>query len=461
MRHIWQFHIWWTQDVGITIVHVKKHLSFTGLRNTLANRFQKIGDHRGRRVEYSISDCLMSAFAMMFFQDASLLEFQRRLKVQTNFDNLQTLFGVEAIPADSQLREVLDFCEPEPIAAVFSDFFRPLQRGKHLEQFQVLDGQYLVLLDATQIFSSEKIHCPHCLHKTSAKGKVRYQHQVLQVVIAHPDHRQVIPLAPEPIRNEDGKEKQDCEINAGKRIIQKIRQNHPKLKIIIGGDDLYSKQPFIEELEKAGMSYVLVAKPSDHKVLYEWFCELRGMNETKILELTDHKKVVHHYEWANKLPLNGDQKARDVNYFEYTQTKGSKTLFHSSWVTDIGIHENNIVMLVKIGRARWKVENESFNTLKNQGYHLEHNFGHGRKNLSYIFYLLNILAFFCHQIFELTDPLYQKCRSAFSARKEYWNQLRCTIRILVFNSWQHLLEFIIDPKANPPPWPIVIDKRGK
>jgi hypothetical protein len=280
-------------------------------------------------------------------------------------------------------------------------------------------------------------------------------------VIARPGLRQVIPLAPEAIRNEDGMEKQDCEINAGKRIIKKIRQDHPKLKIIIGGDSLYSKQPFIWELKKSGMSYVLVAKPSDHKVLHEWFGELRSMNEIKILEFTDHKRVVHHYEWANHLPLNGDPKAPEINYFEYTQIKDGEIKSHNGWVTDIEIHENNIVELVKIGQARWKIENENFNTLKNQGYHLEHNFGHGKKNLSYIFFLLNMLAFFCHQIFELTDPLYQKCRSTFSARKEYWNQLRCTIRILVFKTWEHLLEFIIDPEANPPPWPPVDEVKGK
>lgn len=442
-------------------MHVKKHLGFSGLRKNISQRFGQIVDHRQGRVDYSLHDCLMSAFAMMFFQDASLLEFQRRLTKRINSDNLQTLFGVKAIPADTQLRENIDLCEPELIEAVFPDFFRRLQRGKHLESFQVLDGRYLVLLDGSQYFSSEKIHCPHCLFKRSSKGKIRYHHQILQAAVANPNMRQVIPLTPESIRNEDGTEKQDCEINAGKRLIKKIRRDHPKLRIIIGGDDLYSKQPFIKELKKVGMSFILVAKPSDHKVLYEWFCELGNMRETKVLEFRDHKNVVHRYEWAGNLPLNGDPNSLDINYLEYTQIKDGRNLYHNSWVTDIEIDENNVIELAKAGRARWKIENENFNTLKNQGYHLEHNFGHGKKNLSYIFFLLNMLAFFCHQIFELTDPLYHKCRSTFSARKEYWNQLRCTIRILVFNNWQHLLEFIIDPEANPPPWPGVVEIKGK
>ena len=104
-----------------------------------------------------------------------------------------------------------------------------------------------------------------------------------------------------------------------------------------------------------------------------------------------------------------------------------------------------MIQLVKGGRARWKVENEGFNTLKNQGYHIEHNFGHGHQNLSMIFFFLNLLAFFVHQIFELTDLYYQKCRVQFSAHKKFWNQLRCTIRILLFKTWEELLSFIICP----------------
>jgi len=261
----------------------------------------------------------------------------------------------------------------------------------------------------------------------------------------HPNLKQVIPLAPEPIRNIDGSSKQDCEINAGKRILKKIRRTHPKLKIVITGDDLFSKQPFIDELKNNNMPFILVAKPSDHKILYEWFLELQKMGETNLLEYRDQKGRQHIYEWVNDIPLNGTKDADNVNYFEYTILSDGKTTYHCSWVTDITIDKDNIKILVKGGRARWKIENENFNTLKNQGYHLEHNFGHGKKNLSYNFFLLNLLAFFMHQIFELTDLLYQKCRNTFSACKEFWNQLRCTVRILVFGTWDSLLMFILSP----------------
>lgn len=387
---------------------------------------------------------------MMFFQDPSVNVFQQRLQEKQELNNLKTLFNVEAIPKSTQLRTALDNIPSTEIEQLFSDFLRPVQRGKHLETFEFIDGKYLIPFDGTQYFSSNKISCDCCLTKKS-KGITTYHHQVVAATIVCPGIKQVMLLAPEPIRNIDGSTKQDCEINAGKRLVKKIRDTHPKLKIIIAGDGLYSKQPFIDELTRYGMSFILVAKPADHTFLHQWFSEFHQMGETQQLETFDHKGRRHLYHWVNDIPLNGSKDADNVNYFEYTIFKGDKVNYHNSWVTDITISRDNIIQLVKGGRARWKIENEAFNTLKNQGYHLEHNFGHGKKFLSYNLLLFNFLAFFMHQIFELSDRVYQKCRSKFTSRKEYWNQLRCTIRILIFPSFESLLKFIIDPDNGIPP----------
>jgi hypothetical protein len=433
-------------------LHIKKHLGFAALRKIISKRLFEIEDDRQQdKVEYSLHDCVMSAFGMMFFQDPSVLEFQRRMQESINSNNLKTMFNVESIPKDTQLRDVLDQFPLNPLDKVFADFFYHLQRSKQLEAYQFINGMYLMPIDGSQYFSSEKINCSSCLTTTSKKGVVRYHHSILQAVIVHPDNKQVIPLAPEAIQNTDGTEKQDCEINAGKRLIKKIRKPHPKLKIIVGGDDLFSNQPFIDELKAAGMSFILVAKPSSHKILFEWFTELKQLEGSSGLQFTDLKGRQHIYEWVNEIPLNGTKDADLVNLFHYQLIDNGKITYRNSWVTDIVIDKDNVAQLVKGGRARWKIENEGFNTLKNQGYHIKHNFGHGHHNLSMIFFLLNLLAFFVHQIFELTDLHYQKCRAKFSARKEFWNQLRCTIRILLFETWEQLLAFIICPPQSRDP----------
>lgn len=257
--------------------------------------------------------------------------------------------------------------------------------------------------------------------------------------------RQVLPLAPEPIKNTDGSKKQDCEINAGKRMVANVRKQHPKLNMIIVGDGLYSKQPFIDAVKQSRMSYILTAKPDDHKVLFEWVHELLSLGDGGTLEFADRKGRKHRYRWINNVPLNGTKDAGNVNFFQYELTPKDKVTYRSSWVTDIPIDEHNVVDLVKGGRARWKIENETFNTLKNQGYHLEHNYGHGSQHLSMNFFVLNLLAFYMHQIFELTDRLYQRCRLKTSSRKEYFSLLRHTFRILFFRDWQHFLNFIHAP----------------
>ncbi len=427
-------------------MHIKKHLSFHALRKSIGEVFDQIDDRRqSGKVDFTLHDCLMSALAVMFFQDPSLLSFQRRMQDRMQSSNLKTMFGVKAIPSDAVLRQTIDPIDTAYIHPCFSILFEHLQRGKQHLIYKLDSGHYLIALDGSQYFSSDKINCPSCLTYKGSKSKLRYSHQILQAVMLHPDMRQVVPLAPEPIIKTDGNDKNDCERSAGKRLIGKMRAAHPKLKMMITCDGLYSNQPFIDALKTHSMSFVLVAKPTDHKVLFQWVEELEPLGGIEHMELADQKGRCHHYRWVNQVPLNGTRDADHVNFFEYRLTVDQKVTYHNSWVTDQSVSKQNIVELVKAGRARWKIENETFNTLKNQGYHLEHNFGHGRQHLSNNFFVLNLLAFFIHQILELCDRGYQYCRSKFSSRKEYWNNLRGAIRLMLFRDFDHLLRNVADP----------------
>jgi len=434
-------------------VHIKKHLNFTSLRQAVSDLVSGLSDRRqGGKVDHSLHDSCLSALAMMFFQDPSMLAFQTRLQSAMHKNNLQTLFDVNSIPKESQMKEILDAVSPESFHPIFKEFFARVQRAKYLEQFRFIDDAYLLPLDGTQYFSSERISCKHCLSKTLKNGKTIYYHQVLAATIVHPDLKQVIPLAPEPIQNGDGSEKQDCERNAGKRLVKKIRETHPKLKFIVLGDDLYANDPFIRMVKENNMSFIFTAKPDSHTFMFGSLDLLRYLGDGKTVVKQDEKGRKHIYKWCNNVPLNKTQSKSDyVNFLEFSIITDSKVTFKSSWVTDIPITADNIEKLAKAGRARWKIENEAFNTLKNQGYHAEHNFGHGSSNLSLNFFLLNLIAFFMHQIFELSDRYYKECRKKFSSKKEFWNQLRCTIRVLVFDNWEQLLQFVTDPPVNRAP----------
>jgi hypothetical protein len=429
----------------------KKHLGFGSLRNALSSLFNQFPDMRQQaKTDYSIHDAMMSGFACMYFQDSSLLQFQEQLREAENRDNLQTLFGVKDIPEETQLRDIVDEIESEWLSPIFKDYFSRLQRGKHLLQYQIFPGLYICSLDGTQYFHSQSIHCPGCLTTTHKNGEISYSHEVLQAAIMHPDMRQVIPLMSEEIRNTDGNTKQDCEINAAKRLVPKIKKDHPQLGLIIVGDDLFSKQPFISEVLASGNHYIFVVKPDSHKYLMEWI-EAYDKEDINELRITDEKGRIHLYEWINNVPLNGREDSINVNFFRYQiiskDKKGNeKVTCKSSWITDLEIRSENVATLVRAAKCRWKIENECFNTLKNQGYHIEHNYGHGKKNLCFNFFLLTLLAFFFHQIFELTDHLYQACRKKFGSKRNMWENLRVRIRIFVFETWEHLLDFALNQR---------------
>jgi hypothetical protein len=229
--------------------------------------------------------------------------------------------------------------------------------------------------------------------------------------------------------------------------VKKLRQDFPQLGLVIGGDALFSKQPIIEEVLSLRMHYVFAAKPTDHKYMFEW---LAAYDELHRIEFVDKKGRQHCYEWMNCVPLTGDKDPVAVNFLQCTivgkNKKGDEeVLYKNSWVTDIAISKENIETLVKAGRCRWKNENEVFNVMKNHGYCMERNYGHGQKHLAFNFYLLTLLAFFFHQIFELTDRQYQACRKKFGSKRHLWETLRAYIKIIIFDTWESLLAYALEP----------------
>ena len=223
----------------------KNHLSFGSLRKALSSQLGRLPDKRqALKCDYCVHDAMMCGFACMFFQEPSLLQFQKQLRDQENLDNLMTLFDVQAIPESTQMRELIDSVSSDQLNSVFKEYFFCLQRSKYLETYQIFPGLYICSIDGTQYFSSGKVHCESCLTANHKNGGMTYSHKVFQAAIMHPDMRQVIPLMPEEICNSDGSTKQDCETNAGKKAVPKIRKDHPQLGLIIVADDLFSQTTF-------------------------------------------------------------------------------------------------------------------------------------------------------------------------------------------------------------------------
>ncbi len=428
--------VYFLKNTAMASKKTRKSLSADGLFKLVKSSFSDIQEKKKNRI--ALNDVLMSAFAIFSMKDSSLLTFDER-RMDHRGSNLQSIYGIEKIPSDTCIRERLDEINPETLRPVFKDLFGQAQRGKLLEDMTYLDGYYLCSTDGTGYFSSEKVHCDSCMEKTrKSTGKKEYYHQMLAAALVHPEIKEVIPLCPEPIIKQDGETKNDCERNACKRLIKKIREDHPKLKILIVEDSLASNEPHIKELEKYNMSYILGVKQADHKFLFERADESQeGEYEVK------DEKFRHKFRWANQLPLNKLKWKTKVNFVEYwEEDKKTGKVKHFSWVTDLKVTKKNIYEIMRAGRARWRIENETFNTLKNQGYNFEHNFGHGDKNLSVVFAMIMMLAFSVDQIQQKACWLFKAAWEKSGSKRALWEHMRSIFETGIVGSMETILAAI-------------------
>jgi hypothetical protein len=439
----------------------KAHLSAKGLLRKVRNVFKKVKEppkgKQGFKKQIKITDCLMSALAIFKLKFPSLLQFEESKLEKPIEKNLKSLFELDRIPSDSYMRERLDEIDPTDLRSAFTSIFSALQRGKALERFTFLEGKYLLLNDGTGFFSSKKVSCENCCEKHHKKdGSITYYHQMLGAVLAHPDLKEVIPICPEPIMKKDGATKNDCERNATERLLRDFRREHPHLPVILAEDALSSNGPHLKLTVDLGMSFLSVVKPDGNKTIFDWvngydWNNLDNFDDSQgVFLFVDDKGTKHEFRFVNQVPLNDTHKDFLVNFVEYWETdKNGKAGYHNSWITDIEITKDNAFTLSRGGRARWHIENETFNTLKNQGYHFEHNYGHGKKNLSTVFAMLMMLTFLIDQAEQLCCGLFQGAlKKVKNKRSRFWRNLRGFFEFCVAPSWEALYLAMIKGREN-------------
>ncbi len=434
-------------------IRLRKHLNADALLSTMKNGFAKIEDHRPGNVQHSLADALMAGFAIFSLKDPSLLAFDERRRAAPH--NLMTIYGMGSIPCDTSMREILDGVDPNDLRPLFKDAFRQVQRGKILEKMVFMNDCYLLNLDGTGYFSSSKLYSDECLKKVNSKtGKVTYHIQTVGAAIVHHDYKEVIPLCPEMIIKQDGETKNDCERNAIRRLLKKLRQDHPHLKFIVNEDGLSSNAPHIEDLEEHNLHYILGVKEGDHKFLFQFINQAVENGEATELTIADEKdaNITHYFRIVYNAPLNKSNQNRRVTFVEYYEDNArTGEIQHFSWVTDLDITEENVYLFMRGARARWKIENETFNTLKNQGYHFGHNFGLGKQHLSEVFVMLMMLAFLVDQILQLCCPLFNAAWKKWKTKRSLWEKVRSKFHEFHIETMEDLYRSLLDHKQVPLP----------
>lgn len=424
-------------------------LRFDDLRDALQRRVEQLPDGRtGQNTRYRMQDAALGAFGLFFTQSPSFLEYQRQLQVSKGRNNAQTLFGVQQMPCDNQIRTLLDPIAPSHFDPVFLEVFARFDQHHRFDSFRVLGDQLLVALDGTTYFSSQAIHCPNCLTRQLSNGQTLYYHSAITPVVVCPRRAQVIALPPEYIMAQDGHDKQDCEQMAGKRWIRHHAHALAPHHVTLLGDDLYSKQPFCALALAQGFNFILVCKPDSHPKLYERLAFWQANDGIAVCEShhwNGRFTEVSTYRLLNDVRLLDGKEALSVNWFEITvvNAKTGEQLYHNSFITNHRITTANVAEAAQAGRGRWKIENENNNVLKTKGYHVEHNFGHGKQYLAAVLLSLNLLAFLFHTVLEWSDTKYALLRCALVRRQTFFEDIRALTRYMVFDSWEHLMDFMI------------------
>ncbi|NJN02346.1 MAG: ISNCY family transposase [Leptolyngbyaceae cyanobacterium RM1_1_2] len=398
----------------------------------------------GKNSCYGMEDAALSAFSVFFTQTPSFLSYQRMMGGSKGHSNAQSLFGVHQIPSDNQIRALLDPVPPEQVFPIFEEILQVLEQQGQLKGWRSFADTLLMAMDGTEYFASSQIHCPHCSTRQLRSGETHYFHSVVTPDFVCPGQSQVIPLVPEFVVPQDGHDKQDCENAAAKRWLLRYGECYSALKVTVLGDDLYSHQPLCQQLLTQQFNFILGCPPESYTTLYE---HLEGIDLPTVTtkRWTGKVEETYTYRYLNGVPLKDGDDALLVNWCELTVSRSDgKVIYKNSFATNHLITDNTVAEVVLAGRARWKLENENNNTLKTKGYNLEHNFGHGKQHLASFLATLNILSLLFHTLLERLDDKYKLLRSHLPTRKTFFDDLQALTRYLYFESWDHLLTFMLE-----------------
>lgn len=387
-------------------------------------------DSRRSNTTYSALDALKAGFAIFHLKAPSLFAFRPRLENED--ENLKSIFQIDQIPSDNGLRDILDGLPADELNEGFSQVLPFLESHDKLGSYRYWEGHLICSIDGVQHECSKKVKCEFCLVRKHRNGTESYAHSMLTAAVVCPGLREVFVVNNEPIVKQDGEEKNDCERNAAKRLFDRLSDTFADQPVVYVLDALYACAPVIKQIVDQGpqAKYVINAKEKGNKHLFAQFDTMNEAGQIKWIKKRV-KDGMYHFGYANGLSINKANEGVKCNflYCRYKPKNGKEVVF--SWVTNIELNSLSVMSVMRIGRSRWKIENEVFNTLKNQDYNYGHNFGHGKKNLATNFAYLMMLAFTVDQIRQLCSRTFQRVYKVLDTRVKIWEMYRSIFRLVI------------------------------
>jgi hypothetical protein len=342
-------------------LRIKNHF-FKGINVKLKG----VKDNRHQSyVEYGTDILLFS----VIMKNITAIESMNKMTEEFNKDecinNIAKTLGYEnldELPHRDTINNFLKKLKPIELEKIRDYMIRKLFEKRCLEQYRLLDKYWTIAVDATGLVSFSERHCEHCLkreYKNKDTGEIErttYFHYVLEAKLIVGD--MVFSIDTEFIENEgEVYEKQDCEINAFKRLAERLKNKYKRLPICILGDSLYAVDPIFQICQKNKWKYILTFKEGRTKSIWSEYQGLKKVEASKI----------NGYTWVNLI----EYKNNLVNIVE-AELIEKEVEKEFSYITNLEIKKNNVERIVAAGRSRWKIENEGFNNQKNIVNNIEH-----------------------------------------------------------------------------------------
>lgn len=349
---------------------------------------------------------------------------RRQLDYQFNTDGPEVLGNLNRMaqttqttrPVNKTLNYFLCSIGEKPVAELRTHAVRRLIRTKALDEGR-LQGRFVVVIDGTGYLVFRERHCEHCLTQKHGEQTL-YMHQALEAKLLGPADL-VISLGTEFIDNRDVQDtpegasseqrKQDCELKAARRLMAKVRQDYPQLRICLSGDSLFACGEGLQIAKDYHCDYIYVFKPGRTPALWQDFQDLLPLCPDQRVEVQTPEKTAQVYRWVNELDYtDSDGREWDFTGIYYEDETADGEEHEWSWITSLEVNRDTVREVSTTGgRQRWHIENQGFNTQKNSGLNLEHAYSH---RAWAAFYLLLQIAHMLLQLVEKGSLLRQLAR---------------------------------------------------
>ena len=355
----------------------------------LINQFNGLTDVRNQSyVKYEMKVIFIVRLMGLMCEIKSMQGLTREINTKETIENIAKICGLELeeIPHCDTINDVFENIKIEELEKIRKYMINKMIRNKMLDRYKIRDKYYHIIVDGTGLATSRKKYNKNCIvkNKTDKNGKEyqEYSTYVLEAKLVVGE--MVFSIGSEFVENEEENvSKQDCEINAFKRLAKKIKEEYPRLKIIIGADALYASKPIMDICKENGWKYIIRFKEGKIPTLY---------NEFKTVVEKENESKKANYEYVTKL----DYQEEKVNIIKYTEKKENTEFVY---ITDLPISDKNIEATISVGRRRWKIENEGFNIQKNRTFDIGHLYSKNQTAIK-VHYLMIQIAHILRQLLE-------------------------------------------------------------